>query len=308
MKTPDIQNYSSYQNYLSDFYKLNRKSNGVGSYRFYAQKLKWPVSYLNEVITGKKKLTLNRALQLSRFLKFDGIDVERLIFLTLKDSEDSTIKNYFTQKVMKEGHTQGYFDITEKKTSADKNMFLVTEEIFSDISLLAIADVIVMNRGQIGLSEIAQLLYSFPELKDSQILIKKIEVLEKHGIIKRKIIQKKVVGFDYRNECLAFSIDKKTVKHMVQYAENYIKIITSPQPKGWITSGFIKLSKDRLSEAKKRILAFRNWLLELETEVMNDPNYNEKNVLVFQMDINLLSILDCDHLNIENLDKWMSQP
>ena len=95
---------------------------------------------------------------------------------------------------------------------------------------------------------------------------------------------------------------------MGQYAENYIKVISGKHPRGWITSGFVKLSKDRLSEAKKRLLAFRNWLLDLETEVMNDLNYDPKNILIFQMDVNLLSVLDCSHLGITSLDQWMAEP
>jgi hypothetical protein len=306
MKTPDIQTYTSYQKFLKDLYQFNRKASGVGSYRFYAQKLKWPVSYLNEVIAGKKKFTLNRSLELGMFLKLDAIDIERLIFLTLKDSDNDKIKDYFTSKVEKEGKTEGYFDISQKKQTSAENMLLVSEEIYSDISLLAIADVIVMYKGQIKLTEISKLLYSFPELQDPKVLLRKIEILEKNEIIKRKFENRKIIGFEFKRDRLAFSIDAKTVKHMAQYAENYAQIIEGQHPKGWITSGFIKLSKDRLFEAKKRILAFRNWLLELETEVLNDPNYDKKNVLIFQMDMNLISILDCAHLGITNLDQWMS--
>jgi len=292
---------------LNDLYKMNRKKSGVGSYRFYAQKLKWPVSYLNEVIAGKKKFTLNRALELSMFLKLDGVDIERLIFLTLKDNDHRSIRDYFTSKIHKEGQTDGYFDISEKNLAPEESMLLIPEEIYSDLSLLALADVIVMHEGKITLTEIPKLLFSFPELKDPKVLVSKIEVLEKHEILKRKLKQRKVVGFEFKKQRLVFSIDKNTAVHMGQFAENYKKIITSKHPRGWITSGFVKLSKDRLFEAKKRLLAFRNWLLDLETDVMNDPNYDPKNVLIFQMDVNLLSILDCTHLGINNLDQWMTE-
>lgn len=304
MTIPDIQAFSEYRPYLKALYELNRTSR-VGSFRYYAQKLNWPISYMNEVISGKKKLTLNRALQLGLFLKLDAVDIERLIYLTLKDSEEDNIRTYFSNKVSMEGKTEGYFNISEKNQPAEDDMMLVGEEIFSDISLLAIADVIALRRGQVTPQEIIKLLYSFPELQDEEVLESKFRLLESKGIIQRKYQGTKLVGFSHSNKRLAFSIDRNTVRHMAQYADNYSRIICAERPRGWITSGFVILSKDRLGEAKKRILAFRNWLLSLENEVIKNPDYNSKDVAVFQMDVNLISILDMGYMGIGNLDQWI---
>lgn len=304
MTIPDIQAFSEYRPYLKALYELNRTSR-AGSFRYYAQKLNWPISYLNEVISGKKKLTLNRALQLGLFLKLDAVDIERLVYLTLKDSEEENIRGYFSNKVSMEGKTEGYFNISENEQPAEEDMMLVGEEIFGDIALLAIADVIAMRRGKVTLDEIVKLLYSFPELQNADVLEKKLSLLESKGIIERKYQGSKLVGFGYSNKRLAFSIDRNTVRHMAQYADNYSRIICAERPRGWITSGFVILSRDRLGEAKKRILAFRNWLLGLENEVIRNPDYNSKNVAVFQMDVNLISILDMNYMGVGNLDQWI---
>lgn len=307
MLIPKIQQHSNYRSFIKELYQSNRKQGGIASFRFYAQKLGWPVSYMNEVIAGKKRLTLNRSLELATFLKLDGIDLERLIYMVLLDSDSKKIRDYFSDKLEKDLKTDGYFEVSQNPETLAQHSFLVPEEIFSDISLLALADLIACTKGKIKISEIPKILSSFPELQDHVRLNQKIDTLEKHGIVRRKLKRGKLVGFDYVAKSLEFSIQKETVKHMHQFAENYKRLLCLEHPRGWINSGFVRLPRTKLFEAKKRLLALRNWIISTDQETVINPNTSLEDTLIFQMDLNLISIVDGKYLQIPPLEYWMGE-
>lgn len=51
-----------------------------------AQRLKWPISYIPDLIRGRKKLTLARAIAFARRYRLDPISLEKLILLAVRDS------------------------------------------------------------------------------------------------------------------------------------------------------------------------------------------------------------------------------
>ena len=137
MRCPDINQYNSISLFLQEVYSLNKKANKNASFRYFALKLKWPVSYLNDIIKGRKKLTIKRALELGLFLKLDAVDLERLIYLSLKQFEDKTTNDYFSKKLTEEFDSKTYFKSAKTEEPLPDHFHLIDESIYSDISLLA---------------------------------------------------------------------------------------------------------------------------------------------------------------------------
>lgn len=306
MKIPDIQTYDDGRTFLKDVYELNKDKNA--SFRFYASKLKWPVSYLNEVIQGRKKLSLARALEFGLFLKLDSVDLERLVFLALKDSETPGIQSYFNKKISEEVKTTGYFHVSAKpESAAPESAVIVPKEVYADISLLAIFDTITWAEGRIRPSEISKLLYSFSALQDHDVLATKLKTLEEHGYITQlRDADQNVIGFKFIRKQLLFSATSETAPLMAQYADNYVRFLNNPRSRGWIASGFVKIPRSRLSAVKKRVTSLRNWLMEIDREVLENPKVRQE-ALLFQADVNLFCLIDGEVPGFPQLKDWKTE-
>lgn len=302
MRCPDIQQYSSVNQFLKDFYHFNKKDNAKASFRFFAQKLKWPVSYLNDVIKNRKKLTMKRTLELGSYLKFDSVNMERLIFLSLKQSEDKQIFEYFSDKLNEEFNSQSYFPTRTQQESIPPHLHVVDESIYSDISLLAIFDTICLADGKISLKKISEMLYTFPELAKESVLLGKIEQLHQQKLITPVLQNGKIKSFEYLKKQLFFVITNQTGHYMGQYAENYQRMVASPSAKAWIGSGFLMISQDRLSEVKKRFMNFRNWMHSVDARALENQGKHKR--LLFQFDMNLFSIIKDPGLLPGTLSEW----
>ncbi|MBY0412724.1 MAG: hypothetical protein K2Q18_01095, partial [Bdellovibrionales bacterium] len=87
--TPDINLYSEILPFFQDFYLLNKEKNKNFSYQYMAMQLDWSAPYINDVFKGRKKLSLNRAMELIEYLGLSGTTAERFLFLYLSDSDPS---------------------------------------------------------------------------------------------------------------------------------------------------------------------------------------------------------------------------
>ncbi len=248
---------------------------------------------------------MKRALELGLFLKMDTVDLERLVYLALQDDESPELRDYFSRKLSEEMETEGYFHLAPSSAQPSDEMLVVPEHIYSDISLLAIFDVIGWADGRIRPDEIANCLYTFPELSDPVVMSEKLQKLERAGYIEIVRDEGDVARFNYVKKKLRFSITRESAPRMAQYAENYTRFLRHPRNRGWIASGFIKIPKERLSAVKKRMLGFRNWLMEIDTEVGLDPGASRENTLVFQLDVNLFCLVDSEALGYPPLNSWM---
>ena len=280
---------------------MNKRENSKTSFRFFALKLKWPVSYLNDVIKDRKKLTIKRTLELGIFLKLDAVDMERLVFLSLQQSEDKKTYEFFSEKLKEELDSTSYFKTAKVPEPYPEKFHIVDENVYGDISLLALFDIIHWSDGKIKLEQIPNYLYTFPELQDPKILLAKIQTLTELKLIEPIKIKDKITEFKYLKKQLFFNINNKTSHHMAQYAQNYARMVCSSDAKAWIGSGFVMISQDNILEVKKRIMHLRNWMLSIDARA-NDKLPNEK--LLFQFDLNLFSIIRDKNILPKTLTHW----
>jgi uncharacterized protein (TIGR02147 family) len=90
MAATSIFEHLSYRTFLNAHLQESKKKNQAFSLRAYAQKLAVTPSYLSEILSGKKNLSLTRAVAIAGLLELDKREQE--YFLSLVEVEDSKNK------------------------------------------------------------------------------------------------------------------------------------------------------------------------------------------------------------------------
>ncbi|MDO9181495.1 MAG: hypothetical protein Q7U04_03760 [Bacteriovorax sp.] len=305
MEYPKIVDYENCVSYLQKFIEINHEAGVPISYRFIATKLNWPISYLNDVLHGRRTLTLTRALEFARFANFDLIETERLIFMTLKDSTKGNIQDYFSEKLEKECNSDSYSN-SEKNYAGIADDFKETiEELKGDLGASSLLKLLTWSKGKINRKKIPKLLYTFSEFYDPKIIDNKIDLLEKNGNI--KIITNKTsddIEVKILKPVINFIVTKENVFHIAQFADNMGRILRDQKVSGIFNSGFITINKSKFNEVRQKLYSVRNWLMEIEKEALAAEKGGLDEALIFQYDINLAALIDYRELGIENLKIW----
>lgn len=305
MKIPAISNFNSSSNFLKSFYETNKQADKTISYRSISHDLNWPNSYLHDIITGRKNLTITRAFEFAKFAKLSLQEVERLVYLTLIDSGTEEMKHYFLDKLSKELN----FAPASLEDAVHENIHdafnETTEELKGDICASAILKLFIWSKGKIDKNDISKLLFLFPELADTAILEDKISKLVKNKNIEiipttdENIIEVKIL-----NNSIHFIIDKQNAHLGANFTDNMSKILRHKKVSGLFNSGYLIINKKKAKDIRFKINALRNWLLEVETESLNLESENQNESLLFQYDINFAPVIDYKELKINNLHEW----
>jgi len=274
MKTPQISDYNDYREYLKDFIELNKQTSPKYSFRYFANKLSWPISLISDVINKRKNLSVSRAIEFSKFAKFDEFQTERLIYLSIIESASPKAEIYLSDLLNSKSDTN---EITSKTSSKE----------FQDLELIAVYDYLKM-KGQINpLLDIKKDLYTFniSEQRIKQI----IEKLIKNSIIELqenntiKIIKESPFLKDDKGK----QTDQTGMIIHSNYAKNVQSFLQNPQRPFSLNSGFICIKQSNYENVLRRTLAFRNWLLKQDTS----PAQSDKDQLkLYQFDINIFPI------------------
>lgn len=235
-------------------------------------------------------------------LGFDSINMERLIYLSLMENEDKKIHLYFSTKLNEEFNIKAFYGNSKTPEPLPEDYLIVGENIYSDIALMAIFDLISLRRGNILPSEISQMLYTFPELKNPKILEEKLTTLTQLKLIEPINKHGQIIRFNFSEKKLFFVINKSTAHHMVQYVENYKRTLLDPESKAWISSGFIVISQEKMAEVRKRFHSFRNWMLSIDSRSAKSSDMDK--TMLFQFDMNLLCLLKDAKVLSGTLSEW----
>jgi hypothetical protein len=236
----------------------------------------------------------------------DNVDTEKLIYLTFLDNENETVKGYFKGVIKDELNVDFYAENPREKSNPTPEHYTqIPVELYQDVSYIAIQAVLAWANGTMTAKEISKVMYSFPELQIEKNLIKKLNILEKHKIIISSPTEEGTTYEVVKNH-LFYTVKNNETEFFAKYAENFIRLCKLQRKIGWLHSGFILVPRNKLKEAEKKILQLNNWMMslsdELELESIRDKR---KDALVFQFDLNLLSILDPNALNIPSFKAWM---
>ncbi|MBY0414049.1 MAG: hypothetical protein K2Q18_07780 [Bdellovibrionales bacterium] len=304
MKVPNILKYNSYQSFLKDFFECNKGDNSPMSYRYLASKLSWSASNLNEIIHGKRTLNVQRALELARFLKMDSIQTERLIYLTMKESSTDEVRIYFETMISKQFNSD---ELLDKNTKLNAEESLLTEQnqnLVDDFPAILLYGFIRWCNGKTTYNDVVKLLYTCPQFKDYSFFKEKLNKLDKNGLIKINVLEEQKVEVEILKFHFCTQFDINTISHLANYTDNMSRVLRNPNLKGFFNSGIIKIRRERIKEARFRLIMLRNWLLEVEADSLHA---NPEDNILFQYDLSLGTAIDVNALGITDLKQYMAQ-
>lgn len=282
MLFPKIAQYSNDVTYFKSFVVQNKEASTSFSYRMFAKRIMWPHSYLSEIINERKSLSVHRAIEFSRFAKFDVFDTERLIYFSLQKNENKGVKDYFQQKIRSKQENQCHQENDVSKT------------IFLDMKLLAIFGLLTyMIKYEISYQDASDMLFTFPDLdvddiENAMFKLEEMNIIKKSGK-KFEFLKRSLFAHDELSE-----IDDISDQIHIKYAENFIRFCQNRKGPGMYSGGFVHLPKNRIDEISDKIYMIRDLIYKFTKEVDQGKDVDLKNYLLFQFDLNLFPIMDKD--------------
>lgn len=264
IKIPDINLYSEFRPFLSDFIKLNKAHNKNFSLRFFAKKLRWSVSHLNDLIQGRRSISLEKALGLSDYLGLKGVRAERLLLLSLSETEgvlDKFREILAVRDCRKIVHTMHEDD---PKTLGSVLTFRVIEYLIWLKGAWDPSDFIARNKGP------------NQENVDAAELQSIIKTLEEQGVIQwnstqnRYLMLREELYVDWHrmpDKRDIINLEKDYNGHYLGFLDD-ISLQISALTKGkWsYFSGSAHIPDDRAAEVLDRITSLRNYLSEIDRQ------------------------------------------
>lgn len=307
MKIPNIFNFSDCKSYFHNFYVINKQLDSTFTYRILAQKLNWPISYLNDVINDRKPLTIQRAMSFIKYFDLDSLDAERLIYLSLKDSNDGDVKDFFEMKLNEKNkiETPSYIPHSDADIEIElSDKFIAADGLKYDLVTSAVLKILVWANGKILFKNISKLLYSFPELANDDFLRERLYELEEKNIIKIKGLDKdSLVEVEILHSSIDFLLSYATIHLFKHFYDNTNRIIINKKVAGNFNCGLVNIHRKYYKEVRTRFSALAAWLLSIESA--NDgEDYLPNDYMLFQYNIHITSLIDFKVLGIDNLLEW----
>ncbi len=259
MKLPPIKEYISVADYFKDVYEINKKNKKTFSHRFFAKKTGWPISYLSDLIKGRKRLTISRSLQFVQAFKLSPHETEYLLTLCLAHFEDRDVSSYFNREL------QAKCLLKEKRQSFKNYLSL-----FDNIRAMYLRELILWGQGRVSIQKLVEAQIPFPELKKSSALNETLNFL-----LERKMIQEVKSGYYTVNENGVFALDddeftlsnpQSLAKHYIAQLDVLSRLYKSYNGRGFAFSGYIDITVDRYPEVQKKLFDLRDWLISLSKE------------------------------------------
>lgn len=271
MQVPRISDFTDYRAFLTAL-MVSNQSKRFFSHRFLARKFGYPVSYLNDVISGRKSLTLNRAIPLAKALRLDELDTEYLIILVLQENHQAPVRQYFS----------GFLQQRYRRRNVD---YIKDEEKrYFDIFIFALQTYAVGKRESDLRANALHDLYTFTGLTNERI-DKAMSILLEDGHLE---VDREGV---YRERRKAFVQAENLLPGAegihVQYAQNFVTYCDYRLGPATMNSFFKTIPRSRFIEVREKILAVRDWLRNL---TFNEEQGAEQ--VIFQCDLNVFPIID----------------
>lgn len=272
---PSVYESPSIQDFFSQFVVLNQDK-VFFSHRYFASKIRWPISYLNDLIKGRRSLTISRCIQLIEFAHLDPIEAERFVFLCLKDNLSEKQKGLVDSKLPKSRGAELYEDATHADLIHQQTTLLVFSTLYWAKKALSAAELIKLTP-----------LFHLEEAKvqaSIQFLIEKDVIRVGPGNEIKFLKSHLMLDELYSPEINTLHQD---------FAKSTVAFYSHFQGPTTLNCGFVELSRSRFPEIQDKLLAFRNWLLDYSMEyATHNPKKRLDETLLFQFDLNLFPVLD----------------
>ena len=275
---PSPQKFACATDYFKAFIKENKAANAFFSFRYFAGRIGWPSSYLSDLAKNRKKLSQQRAREFAQHFKMDKLELERLIWFSLMEKPDESIRAIVDQKL----------------TLSPKKVLRPTQEVPDLIQHHVVSEVLCIlkfARKKLTATEITEQFaipgFSLSEIEDALKYIEREKFLswDKHGSL--QTVHRDNPGFDNHDET-----DQKPyvgVELHQKYAENFLEFINNPKTPSTYNSGLVEIKKSQFMTVALRMIELRNWILELSAENQKDLNPSEPRRLL-QINLDFFSV------------------
>lgn len=286
MYLPKIKNFLNYSDYFNNFYESNKKIDKKFSFRFIAKKLNWPLSYLPELITKKKKLTIQRALEFAKVFDLNSVDSERLIYLTLHDQLNPDLQHILDDKI--------YLNQSKKifKSTVSTEEY---QKLFLHLDVLVVHQYLMLHQGKLNKKNILNSMVLFPQINAERV-DEIIQILLARDVLKQinknefKVLKSNLfLNQDDLDQNQDAELKKQIYESEVNYSDVYKKFLEKPFGRGCYFSGFIQIPDDHIQVAIDKILDLREFLLKMSESAQASTNDKKK---VYQLAAHLFQLLN----------------
>ncbi len=282
-----IFDYIDYQTYIKDVVAENvRKRGGEFGFRFFSAQLNWTGTYLNDIVTKRKRLSIPKAWELALFLKLNPLEREYLTFLCLRESPQESLQQY-AESALKNWTSIKKYPMTGGKLTFHYN--ILTTFLESLVKILPPDDCT-----QAGILKKVKTLPIANQFSEADILfglsmLVELNFLEKVDSLYRiKSGENKAYGEDLKQPDAPFM----TRDLFIQYAASWKCFLEHrTQQHMHLKSSFAVLTIDQTRMIAKKIDEVRDMISDFDLENSSRPDLNtSQKHLMFQYNFNLLEI------------------
>lgn len=282
MLVPDLKNFDNYTDFLNDFFRLNKESNSNFSYEYFARRIQWPKSALADAISGRRNLSVRRAIEFTNFLNMDALDTEIFIFWAIKKDNDlpENVTKLFT-----------HHQVSSNKVVANQAPETTTE-VGSQI-FCAVHAFLLHTNTRPSTKHIIENLPFIPNLTEQQVE-DCLNVLEKHGAIVKNddgnysILDKKFYIYSKRSKNLEPSIIS-SLKTAIQF---YKSSRANTKSRSFAHFSTIRLKRSKFDEIKRKLADLMEWMQQYD-EVTDGEDY--KDFQIFQINSLIYPLIEVEY-------------
>lgn len=276
---PSPKLYSNAADFFAEFIKSNKVGHSKFSYRIIANKLKWPIGYIPDIIAGRKAFTLLRALQFADYSKMSSSDRERLTWFALLENENEEVKVFFQKKLH-----------LSHKDVLKPTIILKDADLYNTTA--AICAFLILKKCRMTVSEIMEQMY-LPYLTKLKVSKSLAEIESNQYLIWNSagVLVENNANFIFDNFNEEDGKPFVNLELHKESTESFFKFIETPRLPSTYHSGIVQIRKGQFMSVALQIMSLRNWLLEISKENITTANMEDTHRLM-QFDFNLFPITD----------------
>ncbi|RYZ76249.1 MAG: hypothetical protein EOP04_32290 [Proteobacteria bacterium] len=236
------------------------------------------MSYVSDIISGRRSLTMLRAIQFADAYKLPSTDRERLTWFALAESENEEVKSFFQKKLRLQLE-----DISALVPSP------VEHRIYN--AMVAVCAFLKVRRKRMSKDQILAEL-DLPYLNDA-IVDEVLQEIEFNGYLtydaEGNLIDSKT-KFTFDNLSAVDGRNFVTIEMFKDTTESFLHFINHPKVPSTYHTGILHLRRDQVMPILLQLTQLRNWMSELSSENDRTAKAGNNNELL-QFNIQIYSVV-----------------
>ena len=259
MKQVPLNGHDSIASLLRALMAANSRKSRPVSQRLFARWIGWPASFLNDVLKGRKPMTVVRGLELSKSLDLDVVDTERIVMLSLRGRHEEAVRNFAAR---------GLAELLDNRRLDRPSQISEDVELglLSDAAVTAILTVLEKVGRRLPSAEICRQLVTYPDLTVGRVdsIVTRLQeaglvVIDADGRLdvgEGRLIKYAVEGGDNPEARLTTMVS--LVRSTLQSADAFLDHLQRPCS---LYVGQNTLRRSTVLTYRKRAMALYNWLM-----------------------------------------------